>query len=460
MINYSKATILKIFLLWSVTLFTFCKKDNSPIVPDGSYPQYGTRFNQVPDPEDAIIYQVNLRAFSEEGTFKGVTARMDSIKALGVNVVYLMPVNPIGKLNKAEGLGSPYAVKDYKEVNPELGNLDDLRALVNAAHEREMAVILDWVAGHTAWDNAWISNKSWYQQDASGNIIQPAGTNWSDVAALDYTNQEMRTSMIDAMKYWIFSANIDGFRCDAADYVPFDFWKEANDALKNISNRKLFMIAEGARANHFKAGFPMVYGFGYYAALENKVFRNGNSVTLLQEQNTSEYASALPGSHVIRYITNHDVYHTDGSPINLYGGKFGSLAAFLVTAYMKGVPMIYTGQEVGSTRSMDFFYRTPIDWSKNPDMTAAYKKIISFRKNSDAVKRGDLAVYHNDDVAAFTKSTSKEKVFVIASLRGNNTTFTVPVEHRGIWKNAFTGASVTLNNQVFFQPYQYMVLTK
>jgi glycosidase len=458
--NNIKPTILKVFLLLSITLFTFCKKDGGVVVSDTSYPQYGMAFKNVPDPQDAIIYQVNLRAFSEEGTIKGVTARMDSIKALGVNVVYLMPVHPIGALKPAEGLGSPYAVKDYKGVNPELGNLEDLRALVNAAHERDMAVILDWVAGHTAWDNAWINNKSWYQQDASGNIIQPAGTNWSDVAALDYTNQDMRVAMIDAMKYWIFSANIDGFRCDAADNIPFDFWKQANDALKKVSSHKLFMLAEGARANHFKAGFQMNFGFRYYEALQNKVFRNSNSVTLLQDLNTSEYAGTFPGSHVVRYITNHDVYHTDGSPVNIYGGKTGSISAFLVTAYMNGVPMIYNGQEVGSTRSINFFYRTPIDWSTNPEMKAAYKKIISFRKNSAAVKRGDLAVYSNDDVAAFSKSTSDETVFVIASLRGNKTTYAVPAAFQGTWKDAFTGASVTLSNQLFLQSYQHMVLTK
>ena len=270
----------------------------------------------------------------------------------------------------------------------------------------------------------------------------------------------MRAAMIDAMKYWVFNANIDGFRFDAADHVPFDFWKQANDALRGIISHKLFLLAEGARANHFKAGFQMVYGFGYYDALANKVFKNSQSATLLQESNTKEYATALPGSQVVRYITNHDVYHTDGSPVNIYGGKAGSIAAFLITAYMNGIPMIYNGQEIGSTQPMNFFYRTPIDWSTNPEMPATYKKIINFRKNSAAVKSGDLAVYSNDDVAAFTKSTSAEKVFVLASLRGTSTTYTVPAALKGNWKNAFTGASVTLNNQIFLHAYQHMVLVK
>jgi len=456
----TKQTTLKVVLLLTVTLFTFCKKNDSVVTTDSTYPQYGTPFSHVPDTKDAVIYQVNLRAFSEDASFKGVTARMDSIKALGVNVVYLMPVFPVGVLKSAGGLGSPYAVRDYKAVNPEFGTLEDLRTLVNAAHARDMAVMLDWVAGHTSWDNAWIRDKSWYKQDVNGNIVPPAGTNWTDVAALDYNKQEMRLAMIDAMKYWVFNANIDGFRFDAADFVPLDFWKQSNDALKGITTHKLMLLAEGTRADHFKAGFQMVYGFGYYYALENRIFGNGNSATLLQELNTSEYAPALPGSQVLRYTTNHDVYHTDGSPVNLYGGKTGSMSAFLVTAFMKGIPMIYNGQEVGVTRGMDFFYHTPIDWSTNPDLTAEYKKIIGFRNNSEAVKSGDLAVYSSDNVAVFTKSAAAQQVLVVASLRGNTTTYPVPAALQGSWKNAFTGATVTLGNQLYLQAYQHMVLTK
>ena len=456
----NKQFVLKVFLFLGISLLTFCKKDATKVVSDTSYPQYGTPFVAVPNTSDAVIYQVNVRAFSQDATLKGVTARMDSIKALGVNVVYLMPIYPVGVLKSAGGLGSPYAVKDYKAVNTEFGNMDDLRSLVAAAHDRNMAVMLDWVANHTSWDNAWISNKSWYQQDAGGNIISPVGTNFNDVAALNFNNQDMRSAMIDAMKYWVLNANIDGYRCDAADFVPLDFWKQAIDALRGITTHKLIMLAEGTRNDQFKAGFNMVYGFGYYSVLENKVFGNGNSTTTLQDVNTSEYATALPGSQVVRYITNHDVYLMDGNPIDVYGGKTGSMSAFLATAFMKGVPMIYNGQEVGCTRPMDFFYHTPIDWTTNPDMKAEYKKIIGFRNSSDAVKTGDLAVYSSDDVVAFTKSNSSQKVFVMASFRGNATTYTIPVALQGSWKNAFTGTAVTLGTQMFLQPYQHMALTK
>lgn len=452
--------LLKTMLFLVIPLMICCKRDSQQVNLDTTYPQYGIPFTGVPNTSDVVIYQVNLRAFSDEANFKGFLNRIDSVKALGVNVLYLMPVYPVGVLNAAAGLGSPYAVKDYKGVNSEFGNLEDLRNLVNAAHDRNMAVILDWVAGHTAWDNDWINKKSWYQQDDVGNIISPEGTNWKDVAALDYHNAEMRLAMIDAMKYWVFNANIDGFRCDAADNIPFDFWKEANDALKGITSHKLLMLAEGTRNDHFKAGFQMVYGFGFYYNLEDNIFGNRKSATLLQELNTSEYASALPGSQVLRYITNHDSYLTDGNPLDLYGGKAGAMSAFLVTALMKGVPMIYNGQEVGCTRPIDFFYRTPIDWSTNPEVTAGYKQIIKLRNSSDAIRNGDLAVYSSDDVAAFTKSKGNEQLFIIASLRNNATTYNVPASLRGSWKNAFTGATVTVGPQLYLQPFQYFALSK
>ncbi|MEB0248638.1 alpha-amylase family glycosyl hydrolase [Mucilaginibacter sp. 5B2] len=457
-----KPTLMKLLLLSLVTIFSFCKKDsNNNVKTDPAYAQYGTPFAGVPATTDAAIYQVNLRAFSQNHDFKSITAKLDNIKALGINVVYLMPIYPVGVVKSAGGLGSPYSVKDYKAVNTEFGTLDDLRALVDAAHAKGMAVMLDWVANHTSWDNAWTANKSWYKQDANGNFIPPTGTNWSDVIALDYTNKDMRAAMIDAMKYWVYNANIDGYRCDAADFVPLDFWKEANDAMKSITTHKLLMLAEGTRADHFKAGFQMVYGMGYYSDLKNKVFDAASSLSVLQNTNTAEYASALPGSQVVRYTTNHDVYLSDGSPVNIYGGKTGSMAAFLVTAYMKGVPMIYNGQEVGTTQKIDFFYNTPIDWTTNPDMTAEYKSILNFRAGSEAVKTGDLTVYSSDNVAAFTKSNDKQKALVIANIRGNNATYTVPPALAGAgWKNAFTNAEVTLGSSLYLQPYQHMVLVQ
>ena len=183
-------------------------------------PQYGTPFTNVPDPRDAVIYEVNIRAFSSTGNFNGIKNRLDEIKALGVNVLYLMPVHPIGVLNT---VNSPYCVKNYEGVNSAFGTLNDLRTLIDEAHIRGMAVIFDWVADHTAWDHPWIINKSWYKLNAAGEIISPPNTNWTDVGQLNYGSDAMGKAMIREMKYWVYNANIDGYRCDAADFIPFDF---------------------------------------------------------------------------------------------------------------------------------------------------------------------------------------------------------------------------------------------
>ena len=182
------------------------------------------------------MYEVNERAFSTSGNLQGVINRLDSIKALGVNVIWLMPIHPIGTINS---VNSPYSVKNYFGVNTEFGTLTDLRELVEEAHNRNMAIILDWVANHTAWDNPWIDSTKWYTQDGNGNIISPAGTNWADVADLNYSSQNMRLEMIKAMRYWILTANIDGFRCDAADMVPYDFWQQAISKLKELQGQKI-----------------------------------------------------------------------------------------------------------------------------------------------------------------------------------------------------------------------------
>ena len=306
--------------IWMGALLTLaaCHKDNgpAPAAPpppaDSTTVQYGTPYTEVPAPGNVVMYEVNIRAFSATDNFKGVEARLDSIRALGVNVLYLMPVYPVGVL---KSVNSPYCVKDYMGVNTEFGALADLRDLVAQAHSRHMAVLFDWVADHTSWDNPWIANKSWYQQDGSGNIISPPNTGWNDVAGLNYASQDMRKAMIKAMQYWVYNANIDGYRCDAADYVPFDFWQQAIDSLRNIPGHTLLMFAEGSRKDHFTAGFQLEYDMGFYYTMKNQVFA-GRPVTVLDSLNTAELAGIPPTDRVVRYTTNHDVDASDGTPLD------------------------------------------------------------------------------------------------------------------------------------------------
>ena len=453
---------ISVFLL--LILNINCSKHGSsggqtpgPVPVEQEPAQYGTPFNNVTDRQDAVIYQVNMRVFSQQGNFAGIIARLDSIKALGINVVYLMPVYPVGVLN---AVNSPYCVKDYKAVSSEFGSLTDLRALVDGAHNKNMSVILDWVANHTSWDNEWISShKSWYLQDAGGNVLSPPGTGWNDVAQLNFNNPEMRLAMIKAMKFWVLTANVDGFRCDYTDGPPVDFWKQAIDTLKNISTHKLLLLAEGSRSANYSAGFDFNFGFGFFGNLKN-IYNSNASVLTIDNLNISEYNNASNGQQVVRYITNHDVNGSDGTPLELFGGKNGSMAAFIIAAYMKSVPMIYSGQEVGTPQRLTFpFTSTKINWTINPDITAEYKKVIAFRNSSDALRRGSLTSYSSTDVSAFTKEMGAEKVVVIVNLRNSVVNYTLPpVLANTSWTDAMNGASVTLSTQLSLQPYTYSVL--
>ncbi len=428
-----------------------------PPVIDSTYIQHGTPYANMPDSRDVTIYQVNMRVFNP-GNFQSVVSRLDSIKALGVNVIYLMPIYPVGQL---KAFNSPYCVKDYKSINTEFGTLQDLKGLVDAAHNRNMAVILDWVANHTSWDNSWINNKAWYLQDGSGNIVSPPGMGWSDVAQLNFTNTDMRLAMINAMSYWVYNANIDGFRCDYADGPPADFWKQAIDTLRNIKTHKLLMLAEGSRSTNFSAGFDYNFGFNFFSTLKT-IYSNNTSVLSIDNLNISEYTNSSGNQQVVRYTSNHDVDGSDGTPLQLFGGKDGSLASFVVVAYMKSVPMIYTGQEVGTAVKFTFpFTGTKVDWTINPDITAAYKKIIAFRNSSSAILQGQLTSYSTADVCAFTKILGTDSVLVLVNLRNTISNYTLPTAiANSSWTDAFNANTVALNTQVSLQPYSYLVMKK
>lgn len=459
-----KNILLQLFItLGSISTMTSCSSDDAGKKVTHPYEQYGTPFTNMPKPNDAVIYQVNLRAFSEAGTLQGVRERLDHIKSLGANVIYLMPLHPVGQVNSVGQMGSPYSVKDYKSIAAEYGSLEDLRLLVSEAHSRDIAVIMDWVANHTSWDNAWITeHPDWYLKNSEGQITSPPGTGWNDVAQLNYDNADMRKAMIDAMSYWVYQANIDGFRCDYADGVPQNFWAEAVQTVRSIKNQPMLMLAEGTRRNHFDIGFDYTFGFRFFDGLK-KIYSEGQPASSIQQVNALEYEGVYKANQrVIRYSSNHDVNITDGTPIELFGGKRGSVAAFVVAAYMKSVPMIYNGQEIGYAQRIPFFTQAPIDWSTaDADILAEYKKIIGFRKSSEAIRMGAFTGYSNHAVTAFTMNTENETVLVLSNLTNTTVNYIVPPALAGNnWKDAFSGQNVAVGTQITLTPYQYLVLTR
>jgi len=450
-----RGRILSVFFL----LFAFCacRPDpfpDSQVPSDDGYQQYGIPFQSVPDNDDIILYEVNLRAFSSQGNLQGVIDKLDHLQSLHVNVLWLMPLHPIGAINS---VNSPYSVKDYMAVSNEYGDLQKLRELTDAAHAHGMAVIMDWVANHTAWDHPWINNPTWYTQDANGNIVMPPGTNWADVADLNFNNSDMRASMIDAMKYWILEANIDGYRCDYADGVPADFWSEAISNLRALPNRQLLMLAEGDRVDHYASGFDMTFAWEYYTGIKN-VFA-GQPAFTLNAISSNEYVQVPAGKHKLRFTTNHDQSAWEAAPPTLFGGLDGATAATVAMTFMHGVPLIYTGQETGRTTNTPFFSNSPIDWNANLSMVNNYQAIYSVYAGSEAARKGSVTTYAANDAIVVERIYNGEHLLVIVNVR--NTAVSVPMPSTLInttWTEALTGATEFIGSTMGVMPYQYKFL--
>ncbi|WP_343613046.1 Ig-like domain-containing protein [Flavobacterium sp.] len=424
--------------------------------------QYGTPFAGVPDTRDINMYQVHIRPFSANGNLAGVTARLDNIKALGTNVIYLMPIFPHGTDSRSSA--SPYCIKDFKAVGSEYGSLADLRTLVDGAHSRGMAVILDIAINGTSWDHGWtVSHPEYYKR--TGTTIQQLG-NFGDIAALDLNNSATRAAIKDAMRYWIFAANIDGYRCDYANNPPLDFWSEVNSNLRSITSHNLLMLAEGDRQENFQVGFDMNYGDRWFHSGLYDIANGGPVSQRLQDQTTYEYAKATGNQQIVRYTGNHDTYTNDDGvrrPFVAFKNHNGIVANFLVSAYMRGVPFLMSGQEIDYEPKTDWPWQNfKFNWSQNPTAAADFAKILNFRTASAAIRRGDLTTYANDDISIFTKTLGSEKVIVMSNLRNASKSYVIPAALAGTYVNPYNNnASITLTagSTRNFAAFEYLVLT-
>lgn len=453
--NRLSKIILSCLFFFSV-MFVACNKNENEIIQSSGPQQYGIPFPNIPETKKQVMYEVNIRAYSAAGDLQGVIDRLDSIQQLGINVIWLMPIHPVGEL---DAINSPYCVQDYLKVNPEFGNLQDIRTLTDEAHARNMAVIIDWVANHTSWDNPWIANADWYTQ-VGGQIVSPPGTGWLDVADLNYDNMAMRQEMIAAMRYWVLEANIDGFRCDAADYVPFDFWKQAIDSLTQIPNRKLILLAEGSRADHFDAGFQMNYGWSFYSKLKD-VFVDGAAASLIYFTHTSEYAGLPSGVQRLRFTTNHDESAWDATPYEIFNGADGAMAASILAVSIGGVPLIYGSQEVGEPGTVAFFYNDPIHWTLHPEMLQFYKTFMQYYISSEPLMTGIPTNYPFSDVVCIKKKAGDAEALVIVNVRDYSVDITLPAELQFTsWNDALTNSDVELSETIDLNSYGYKILYK
>ena len=413
---------------------------------------------EVPAPEDVVMYQVNPRVFAPEKSFNAVAQHLDSIKTLGTNVVWFMPIYPVGQIKT---VNSPYCISDYKGVNPEFGTLEEFRNVVDLCHQKGMSVIVDWVANHTSWDSNWMEHKDWYTLDENGEIISPANTGWLDVADLNFDNQEMRLAMIDAMKYWVTEVGIDGFRCDAADFVPFDFWKQCCDSLRAIPDHKLLLLAEGKRKDHFDAGFEMNYAWDYLEAVR-RVFnpKRGPYVPAshLFEADIEEYAGIPEGCVKLRFTTNHD--ESDKmSPISEFGGERASMAAFVASTYIHGGALVYGSQEVGYPGRINFFHYVPVDWQDCQLLNQEYTKLLDLYNTIPAIRKGEITSYPDEHILAFQKSDGNDNILVLVNVRHEDYTITLPAEWAGkTCTYLMNGGKVVLPESISLTPYEYIIL--
>ena len=329
--------------------------------------------------KNATIYELNIRQFSDEGDFKSILPELNRLKKMGVKIIWLMPIHPIGEVNRKGSLGSYYSVKDYKGINQEFGSKNDFKELVDSIHAMDMKIIIDWVANHSAFDNPWVSNKEWYTLDSTGNLQPPLGTDWWDVADLNYDNEEMRNAMKDALLYWVKEFDIDGYRCDVASWVPDDFWKEAIDTLNSI--KPVFMLAEAEGKNMHKAGFNITYNWSYMH-VTNEIAKNHFDLSSLDSLLYVE-DSIYDYNDIRMYFTsNHDENSWNGTTFERYGNQFQVQTLLAFT--MPGMPLIYNGQESKLSKRLKFFDKDTIQWQDYED-EELYSKLLDLRINNSAM---------------------------------------------------------------------------
>lgn len=362
---------------------------------------------------DAVVYEVFPRNYSREGTFNAITADLDRLDALGVTVLWLMPIHPIGQERRKGTHGSPYSVRDFYAVHPDYGTKEDFKRLVAEAHRRGMRVIIDMVANHTAWDSVMMRTPELYTRDASGKVIPP-DPGWQDVADLNYDNPKLRDYMLDVLKYWVREFDIDGYRCDVAGFVPTDFWERARVELEAVKP-DIVMLAEWHDPALLVKAFDLDYSWPLHRAI-TAVLQEGAPAARIREAWEEERRTYPRGALHMRFSDNHD----EERAIARFG-EGGALAAQALVFTMDGVPLVYNGMEAGDTTESGapaLFEKLPVFWSireRRPQVARFYERMIALRASSPALRRGTLEWVpnsHESRVATYVRRQGNEEMLV------------------------------------------------
>jgi glycosidase len=415
--------------------------------------------------KNAVIYEVNVRQYTPEGTFKAFETQLPRLKAMGVGILWLMPVNPIGVVNRKGSLGSYYAVKDYLAVNPEYGTKEDLKELVKKAHESGMHVIIDWVANHTSWDNNLITeHPDWYKHDSvTGKIIAPV-PDWTDVAGLNYKNKELREYMTNALIYWVKEADVDGYRCDVAGMLPISFWNSAVPKIKAV--KPVFMLAEWETPEMHDTAFDMTYSWDFYK-LMNEIAQGKKTADQLDTILNKEFSRYPADAYRMRFTTNHDENSWNGSEYERIGDAAKTFAVLAFT--VPGMPLIYSGQESAFNRRLKFFDKDQIDWDSY-SLAGFYTSLVNLKKENAALAAGSdggkmimVASDNDKNIYSFIRKKDNNKVFVILNLSNQEQKVTLKGDSfPGDYKSLFDNNEIKIDSplSVTLKPWEYRVYYK
>ncbi len=457
--------LIKMTLLAGLLMVAAIACDKQPPAQAAASPYTPQPYIKLTHPDwskNATIYQINTRQFTAEGTFAAAEAHLPRLKQLGVDILWMMPIHPIGEENRKGTLGSPYSVRDYFGVNPEFGTLDDFKHFVDAAHSLGLYVIIDWVANHTAWDNPMrFEHPDWYARDYKGDFRPTPWWDWSDIIDLDYSKPELREYMTDALKFWVREADIDGYRCDTAGFVPLDFWDNVRKELDAI--KPVFMLAEWESRDHHARAFDMTYAWSWYSAVHNIVQGKAGLGPLFVYYSWNEKAYPRD-AYRMTYISNHDVNAWEATQFEAFGD--GLEAAIVLSVVSEGFPLIYNGQEAGNPKRLEFFEKDPIEWREHP-IGELYTKLFALKKKNTALWNGKwggrmVRTWNSvpDKVLSFVRRNENDKVFAVINFSAEPQTVTFTGElHHDAYREFFSGDEVEFDarSELTLAPWGYRV---
>lgn len=438
-------------LVWSLLLvfvagvFACCKPNNGTQTEEPDEPQ-----TPIVEANKMVIYECNERLFAEQDAFAAIEAYIPTLKEMGVNVLWLMPIHPRGEGDKS--IGSPYCVRDFKGIDPAFGKMEDLQSLVSTAHQNGMKVILDWIGNHTSWDNAWVmAHPDWYTGPQTGDEQQ-----WADVTFLNYSNPAVCDAMQDAMLYWVDEAGVDGFRCDYAHGVPVDFWTKVN---AEIFKRKkdAIMLAETSDVRLCNAGFNLLYSWSYMYAIEG-LYKGTGTFTSVLSASKSEYESTPEGCERMRYVTTHDET-SQVAPATVFRNAQGELSAFCLTIFMGGVPMIYSSQDLGYMNTINFFHYNLLDFAAENTTRDALCELMNVYLNTATLRGGKQSTGSLNSKVPYLEYVAGDKtLLVICNTSKSEQQVKLPMKHQGkVGTDLLSKQPCTLGSVTTLSEYEYRI---